>query len=184
MKAFLATGLAVALFATAGCSSPDVSNISHSGSVMNHIVIDDGRVGANAKDGKTAWIDASGALEIGGQSVSLTPEQRALTLQYHAQAIELHDQGVALGKSGARIAGKAISSVIKGVGTGKPDEIGPAVEGEAGAIEAQALRLCDQVGQLQATQDALAAALTPFQPYATIEENTAADCRSRQTTRN
>lgn len=163
--------LAVAL---AGCNRPTVH--VNGNSVLQHITIQADRVGANAPDGTTAWIDATGALTIDDQPFELNEEQRALTTSYHATAMGLRSDGVAVGKAGAAVAGKAVSSVIQGLAGGNPDEIGPKIEAEARNIEAQAMRLCRRLGELQATQDAIAASLPAFAPYATIRGNEFDDC--------
>ncbi len=177
MKLIFIWSLVLAIAATSGCRDQS-TDVSHS-SVMQHITLQDGRVGANSAYGDTAWIAADGTLEIDGAQVPLEAGQQALAKQYYAQTIELREQGIAVGKGGARVAGKAIGSVLEGLSKGNPDEIGPKVEAEASAMEVQASRLCDQIGELQTTQDALAAALPVFRPYATIEDATAGDCRSR-----
>ncbi len=177
MKSILICYLVLAVATASGCSQQS-TDASHS-SVMQHITLRDDRVGANAADGHTAWIAADGTLEIDGAQVRLEAGQEALAKQYYAQAIALRDQGIAAGKGGARVAGKAIGSVLDGLGRGNPDEIGSKVEAEASALEAEVLRLCNHIGDLQTTQDALAVAVPAFRPYATIDDATAAECRSR-----
>ena len=178
MKLLHATCVVFLFVAVVGCSSG--KSDSTSDSVMKHITLKEGRVGANAANGKIAWIDSTGALEIDGQLVALTPEQQALTLQYKANANAIRDQGIEIGKSGAKIAGTAISSVVEGMKSGNPDQIGSKVEADAKAIEAQAYKLCAKIGELQASQDALVAVVPAFLPYATITDETAADCRTKR----
>lgn len=175
MKFTCATCLAFLLLAITGCS-PGNSG-SSSDSVLKHVTLKDDRVGANSTSGGTAWIDSTGALEIDGQEIILNPVQKALALQYRADAHDIRDQGIEIGKSGAKIAGTAIRSVVEEMKSGSPDQIGSRVEGEAKAIEAQARMLCAKIGELQASQDALAAEVPAFLPYATITDKTAAECR-------
>jgi len=167
--------LAFLLVAVAGCS-PGNSD-STSDSVLKHITLMDDRVGANSASGSTAWIDSTGTLEIDGKEVVLNPEQQALALRYQADAHAIRDQGIEIGKSGAKIAGTAIKSVVEEMRSGSPEKIGSRVEAEAKVIEAQAHELCAKIGQLQASQDALVAEVPAFLPYATITDETAADCR-------
>lgn len=169
--------LASLIAIAAGCSQqPDTSGTHVS--VMEHITLQDDRVGANAPDGKTAWIDRDGRLEIDGETVALNEAQRALTLQYYTQAMTLRDDGMAVGKAGAALAGDVIGEVAKGLASGNPDQIGDKIEARAGTVEAKAMELCQGIGDLQATQDAIASSLPAFAPYATIDESVAADCRS------
>ena len=169
---------ALLLALMAGCSQQTQEPGKHD-SVLQHITIQADRVGANAPDGKTAWIDAAGALTIDGKPVELNAEQRALTARYHATATGIRSDGVAVGKAGAAVAGKAVSSVIQGLSSGKPDDIGPKIEAEARNVEAKAMLLCRRVGELQATQDALAASLPAFAPYATLTGSETSDCRKQ-----
>lgn len=170
----LAGGLLFAIV-LAGCN-PSTVQVSGN-SVMQHITIQAARVGANAPDGSTAWIDAAGALKIDGKDVDLTAEQRVLTSTYYETATDLRSDGLAVGKAGAAVAGKAVSSVIQGLASGNPDDIGKKIEAEARTVEAKAMQLCQRVGELQSAQDALAKSLPTFAPYATITHATAADCR-------
>ena len=170
----LACGLLLTV-ALAGCNRSTVE--INGNSVLQHITLQDGRVGANAPGGATAWIDATGALAIDGNNVDLSPEQRVLTSKYYAVAMGLRSDGIAVGKAGAKVAVKAVSSVIEGLASGNPDGIGAKVEAEARKVEASALQLCQRIGELQSAQDALARSLPAFAPYATITHATAADCR-------
>lgn len=169
----LACGLLLAL-ALAGCNRSTVQINGNSG--MQHMSIQADRVGVKAADGSTAWIGASGALTIDGKDVALSAQQRALTSKYYSAATGLRSDGLAVGKAGAAVAGKAVSSVIKGLASGNPDEIGPKIEAEARTVEAKAMQLCQRVGDLQSAQDALARSLPAFAPYATITRTTAVDC--------
>ena len=167
--------LVLLLGAAAGCSQ---QSIGSGDSVMEHVTLKDDRVGANAGNGKTAWIDSTGALEIEGQLVALGPEQRVLTMEYRASAHAIRDQGIEIGESGAKIAGTAVNGVVDGLRNGNSDQIGSKVEAEARAIEAHAKMLCAKIGQLRARQDSLAAAVPAFLPYATVTDKTVADCRA------
>ncbi|MFT4249665.1 MAG: hypothetical protein QM581_16790 [Pseudomonas sp.] len=148
-------------------------------SVMQHIRLDGDRVGANAVDGRIAWLTADGTLEIDGKPVVLSPDQKALAQRYHTTAFRLREQSVALGGSGAELGVQAIRSVASGLAAGKPDQIGPEIDARAKALQAQVRELCDRIGELRANQDALASALPAFRPYATIDDSVAADCRTK-----
>lgn len=169
----LAGALLLALV-LAGCDRSTVQVDGNSG--MQRITVQSDRVGIKATDGSSAWIDATGAMTIDGKPVALNPSQRVLATNYFVTATGIRSDGVAVGKAGAAVAGKAVSSVIQGLAGGNPDEIGPKIEAEARNIEGKAMLLCRRVGQLQATQDALAAALPAFAPYATISKVDADDC--------
>lgn len=169
--------LATLTLPLAACDTREGTEHGHS-SVTRHITIDDGRVGAIAADGSVAWVDGDGAIEIDATSLDLTTEQKNLAADYHQQAMSLQEAAKAIGLQGARVAGTAISEVARGLMSGEPDAIGERVEKEAGVIEAQARQLCQQLGQLRDTQDALGEAVPAFKPHATIDERTVDNCDS------
>lgn len=183
MKILRPLASAVILAAALAACSPSPKVTVGGDPVLKHITLDDSRVGANAPDGSTAWIDPTGAVEIDGKPVTLTAGQRALALQYHAEAMALQAEAVAMGKAGIAMAGKTLGNVASGLLSGNPDEIGGKVETDAGALEAKAMQLCQRVGKLQTAQDALAGALPAFAPYATIDDHQDDECAGHTTVR-
>lgn len=121
-----------------------------------------------------AVVTAAGELHIDGKPVALSGPQQALVKRYHAHARELRSDGLAVGSAGIAIAGKAVGSAIGGLFGGDTDRIEAEVEAEAARIEAKVAMLCDHLDEFQSTQDALAASLPAFRPYARID---ASDCR-------
>jgi len=147
-------------------------------SVTRHITIADERVGAIAANGRVAWVDGHGNIEIDDTRLDLATDQQHLAADYHRQAMELQEAAKAIGLQGARIAGTAVREVTRGLMSGEPDAIGERIEREADVIEAQAQLLCHQLRQLRDTQDALGTAVPAFKPYGTIDARTAEDCDS------
>ena len=90
----------------------------------------------------------------------------------------MRDDGFATGMAGATTALTAISSVVTGLASGEPDKIGQAVEAKAAKVEAQVEKLCRDMGELAATQNALAASLPDFKPYALIETQEVNECHA------
>lgn len=169
----MAWALMLAL-ALAGCNRSTVHIDGKSG--MQHLTIQADRVGVKAADGSSAWIDASGGMTINDEVVELSAEQRTQAMKYFNAATGVRSDGLAVGKAGAAVAGKAVTSVIKGLASGNPDDIGPKIEAEAKTIEAKAMLLCRRVGELQSAQDALVRSLPAFSPYATITIANTEDC--------
>jgi len=122
-------------------------------------------------------VSASGELSIDDKPVALNPVQKELVARYFAGARSLRDDGLATGLAGASTALTAISSVVTGLASGEPDKIGDAVEAKAAKVEALAENLCRDLSKLAETQDALAASLPEFKPYALIDEKDINDCR-------
>lgn len=166
--------LAGALAATlAGCGS------ATSGTIVTddgYIAIRDGQAVVRAPGNPDASIAADGALRIGEAAIATTPEQRVQLARYYAEAAALRDDGIATGKAGLAVAGHAIGSVISGLVSGNPDRIDREVDAKARTVEASAHKLCADLAQLRSTQDAIAAQLPAFRPYARINAGDAERC--------
>lgn len=148
---------------------------------------DSGRISANSKsvtlrvDGlPNAEITATGDLNIAGKAVAVNASQRALLQSYHHEMNAMTADGIAIGKQGAALAGKAVTEAIKGAINGKTDDVESKVEAEAKKIEQQAMQLCKRLVTVKASQDALAASLPEFKPYATLDQSDVDDCGSSQ----
>lgn len=148
---------------------------------------DSGRISANSKsvtlrvDGlPNAEITATGDLNIAGKAVAVNASQRALLQSYHHEMNAMTADGIAIGKQGAALAGKAVTEAIKGAINGKTDDVESKVEAEAKKIEQQAMQLCKRLVTVKASQDALAASLPEFKPYATLDQSDVDDCGSNQ----
>jgi hypothetical protein len=126
-------------------------------------------------------ITPEGDFLIAGEAVAITPAQRALLLQHRARIIEIAEAGMEIGIQGADLAAKATAEALKGVFSGRSEqEIERRVEAEAESIKAAALELCERLPALYRSQQALAAALPEFRPYATMTEDDLDDCRDER----
>ncbi|MEO7064695.1 MAG: hypothetical protein ABI082_13100 [Dokdonella sp.] len=138
--------------------------------VFSHIsVLGSGGIAIHALDGPDATVSADGNLSIDDKPVAVTPPQRVLLKAYIADAVALRKDAIATGAAGVATAGQAISSVVSGLSSGKPDQIGPEVAARAAKIETQVAKICVDLSALRKTQDALASQLAAFRPYATID---------------
>lgn len=126
--------------------------------------------------GLKAELSPKGDLIIGGTPVPMTDAQRALALTYRQRLTEVAIAGIEVGTQGADLAGKAVSEAMKGVFTGKSDEVEAKIEAEAKKIEAAATQLCTKLPALLEAQNQLAAALPAFQPYAKMDQGDIEDC--------
>ncbi|HUH90072.1 MAG TPA: hypothetical protein VLZ76_05360 [Lysobacter sp.] len=131
---------------------------------------------ANAPD---AAITPQGELLIDGHKVATDAAQQALLLDYRTQIAGIAQAGADIGLQGADLAMKAMGEAVKGVFNGaSEDDIKRAVEAQASGIKQEAMKLCDRLPALLATQQKLAAALPEFQPYATMDQSEIDDCRN------
>lgn len=125
-----------------------------------------------------AEITPKGDLLIEGKTVPVDAAQRSQLLTYRSQILGIAEAGMAIGSKGADLAGKALGGVfgvIFGGEKGQKD-FEARMEAEGRKIEAEAMKLCNQLPPLLATQQALAASLPAFKPYATMTQDDIDDC--------
>jgi len=133
------------------------------------------RIG-NASDGSKAQLTPKGDLLIDGKPVPVTPQQRAMLLDYRGQIIAVAETGMAIGVKGADLGGKAVLETFSGLMHGNADEAGKRIETQAKLIEAEAHKICAQLPPLLDTQQRLAASLPAFKPYASMTRADVDDC--------
>ena len=123
-----------------------------------------------------AEISPEGDLLIDGKAVAVTPEQRTMLLDYRSHILDVVSTGMTLGAKGADLGMEAAGGAIKSIFTGEMDEFEQRIEAQAAAIETEALKICDRLPAMLASQQALAASLPAFQPYATMTQEDIDDC--------
>ena len=96
-------------------------------------------------------------------------------------ALKLAEAGMDIGVQGADLGMKAAGDAIASIFRGDTDGVEKRIEAEAQRLEASALRLCDSLPALLAAQQALAAAVPEFAPYATMDAGDIDDCRDDHT---
>lgn len=125
-----------------------------------------------------AEITPAGDLLIAGEPVEASAAQRALLLEHrrHLEGVAL--AGMAIGAQGADIAGTALGGLGEAVFGGEEGRraFEARMEAEAGRIQDEAMRLCTLLPPLYDSQQALAAALPAFAPYATMTPKDVEDC--------
>lgn len=123
-----------------------------------------------------AEITPQGDLLVNGEMISVDAAQRALLLDYRKQIEAVASAGMDIGVAGANLGVKAAGEALKGVFSGDTSGIEARVNAEASKIEAQAKQLCTLLPAMMAKQQALAAALPAFKPYATMDQSDIDDC--------
>lgn len=136
----------------------------------------------HANGAKHAEITPQGDLLIDDKAVDVTPEQRALLLEYRGHVVEVATAGMHIGLQSADLATKALSESVKGIFSGKTDDIEKRVEAEADKVRASAVELCSHLPGMLASQQKLAAALPAFKPYATMDQNDVDECHKEADT--
>ena len=149
------------------------------GDVSGGLVINGQRIGNTDGSLPKAEISPQGDLLIDGKVVPVDEAQRKRLLEHRANVIAIAEAGIAIGMQGAQLGTQAASGALASVFSGNTGEFEKKMEAEGAKIEAEALKLCDRLPPLLESQQALAAALPAFQPYATMEATDIEDCRDR-----
>lgn len=124
-----------------------------------------------------AEITPQGELLIAGKKVAATPAQQTLLLNYRKEIIGIAETGMDIGTQGADLGMHAAKEAIWGALAGKSDkDIEAAIKPQTDKIQTAALKLCQRLPDLLSTQQALAAAMPAFKPYATMEQKDVDDC--------
>lgn len=126
--------------------------------------------GSDTDDLPKAEITPAGVLLIAGEEVPADARQRELLLDYRGHLLGLAQAGMALGIQGADIAGTALTGIGQAVFGGEEGrrEYEARIEAEAERIKQEATGLCRLLPELHDSQQALAAAMPEFVPYATM----------------
>lgn len=143
-----------------------------------HFGRDRGRETARRDAVPEGEITPGGDLLVEGKAVAIDAAQRRMLLDYRTQVIDLARIGIDAGERAAMLAidatdvslfrmfvGAMTGSLERRVKASVVREIQPAV-----------LRICQRLPQLRDSQQALAASLPEFRPYATLGEDDVADC--------
>lgn len=155
----------------AGCK-PGVHVSTDTGNVS----IDGDSITLRANGQPEAIVTAAGDLSIDGKAIVVNDAQRGLLRSYHTELNAMTADGIAIGKQGAALAGTAVTEAIKGAIRGDGGQVDTTIEAETRKIEQQALQMCKRLVTVKASQDALAAQIPAFKPYATIDGSDIDDC--------
>ena len=123
-----------------------------------------------------AEISPEGDLLIDSKAVAVTAEQRTMLLDYRGHILDVVSTGMTLGAKGADLGMEAAGGAIKSIFTGEMEAFEQRIEAQAAAIETEALKICDRLPAMLASQQALAASLPEFRPYATMTEADIDEC--------
>lgn len=123
-----------------------------------------------------AEIGPKGDLLIGGAPVAIDEAQRALLMEHRARILAVAKAGMDMGVQGADLGMKAAREAIKGVFTGNTDDIGKRVNVEADKLKAEAAKLCATLPALMTSEQAVAAAVPEFKPYAKMQQADIDNC--------
>lgn len=126
-----------------------------------------------------AKISPAGDLLIDGEPVPLDDRQRALVLAHRANVIAVADAGMEIGAQGAALGLDAARGALGALFTGGSKEFEAQMEAEGARIEQAALGLCGHLPAMLESQQALAAAVPAFVPYATMTGDDVENCHRK-----
>jgi hypothetical protein len=154
----------------------DAENLSLDGSL--HFGKDDKREAAKRKALPKGEITPQGDLLVDGKPVAIDADQRRQLLDYRAQVIELAKTGIDAGERAAMLAIDATNvSLFRLIVGGLTGSLERRVEAKVQReIKPAVLQICHRLPQLVDSQQALAASVPEFRPYATLQREDAGDC--------
>lgn len=124
-----------------------------------------------------AVITPQGELVIAGKTITATPEQHTMLVDYRQHIIHIAEAGMDIGASGASIGTTAAKEAILGALTGANDkEIEARIKPQTDQIKLAAVKLCQRMPDLLTSQQKLAASMPEFRPYATMTQKDVDDC--------
>jgi hypothetical protein len=177
----LATLTLCGLLAACGNGSDNHLSISTGDTDMlnGNIRLGHGQVTLRAHDAPDASISANGDLQINQQSVATDPAVRELLKSYYENAMMVRTDGIATGKAGEAIGEEVAKNVASNLASGHPDQIQPDVEAKAQLVKQAALKICEDIGNIQTAQNQLVTQLPAFKPYGNIvSASDVSDCKS------
>ena len=156
-------------------ASLDSGNLSLDGL---HFGMDDRDEAAKRKSQPTGEITPRGDLLVAGKPVAIDAAQRRQLLDYRAKVIQLAKTGIDAGERAAMLALDATDvSLFRLIVGGMTGSLERRVEASVKRDIAPAvLQICRQLPQLRASQQALAASVPAFRPYATLDDDDVVDC--------
>ncbi len=138
--------------------------------------ITQGNIKISADKQPRAEITPDGRLLIGGKEVAANETQRRQLQEYRGHVVAIAMDGMDVGLAGAKLGASAAGEALKGIFSGDSEGIEKRINAEAEKIEAQAKRICNRMPAMLASQQALAASLPAFKPYATMDQSDVDDC--------
>ena len=125
-----------------------------------------------------AELSPTGDLVIDGRTVAMTDAQRALAVSYRRELGEIAAAGAEIGMQGAELATQAMAEAARSLVDNDTKTLEERIEARAEGVRASARELCAQLPKLLAAQDALAAAVPEFAPYAGMDASDVDECLS------
>ena len=178
-RGFALAAVLLASLAMLGCrkfESLDASSLAaKAGNKINEQNLS---IGGHDLGSPEAELTPQGDLLIGGNKVAVTVEQHALLVRHRELLEQVARDGVEVGLQGAAIATHAVGEAVTGIFDGDKARAKANIEAQAGKVKESARRLCDRLPALYESQQAVAAAVPEFRPYAKMTPDDAKHCHA------
>ena len=132
-----------------------------------------------SNDLPNAEITPQGQLLIENQPVAMSEAQKQLSLAYRRDILAVAEAGMDIGAHGADFGMRAARDAVVGIFSGNMDEVEKKIEAEARQFEVAALKLCALLPAVLASQEAFAASVAEFRPYAKMTQADVDDCSDK-----
>lgn len=145
-----------------------------------HFGKDHEREPAKRKSQPKGEITPMGDLLVDGKAIDVDATQRRQLLDYRTQVIGIAKTGIDAGEHAALLAIDLTNvSMFRLIVGGMTGSLERRVEASVKRdIEPAVLQICRQLPQLRDSQQALAASVPQFRPYATLDDDDVEDCES------
>ncbi len=185
-RARLSKLLAVAPFVVAisacGSSASDGSTMVVAAGPASGTLRLEGRDVVIAPAGRpVARVDSRGGFTIGGRPVAATPLQREELASYNRAAYAMVDSSVAVGTAGVAMAGSVIGTVFRHLLTGNSQDLQSKTDAETRVLRRKVVALCRQLTEMDQYQNAVAATMPAFRPYAVLKSDAVNHCQGEAT---
>lgn len=131
------------------------------------------RAGGQTGDAEVA---PDGSLTIDGKQVGTSAEGRSALRTYDAEAVAFRQHAIAIGRAGAEFGIDTLKDVVGGLIDGTVEKAGDKAREGAVDLVANVRDLCGRMQAMVNAQNAAAAAIDEFKPYAVIEQDQIKDC--------
>lgn len=138
-------------------------------SVFDHITVGNQRIAIHANDKPDAVILHDGRLLIGEAAQPTNDAQKMQLKGYYDTTLALRRSAIGAGQEGIATARTAAASVVKGLSSGNPDDIGDEVNQQAAKVDAHAHDIDERLAEMHKLQDQIVAGIPAFAPYAFME---------------
>lgn len=124
-----------------------------------------------------AIIGPDGSLTIGGTAIDTSAAGQSALKAYDAAAVAMKTHAIAIGRTGAAFGVDVLKDVVRGFFDGQQmDAVGQRAGEGAQSLVASLRDLCARMDSVLAAQQAAAAAVPAFQPYAVLDAEQVSDC--------